>query len=98
MKRPLKGKIVATAVDKGERLTEGGIIVLDDDGKDHGIRPRWFKVTQLHPAETEDIKVGDFVLVEHGRWTRKIQQDNQDFWIIESKSIMAKNDYLPKTV
>ena len=34
MKRPLKGKIVAKAVDKGERVTQDGIIVLDDDGKE----------------------------------------------------------------
>ena len=39
MKRPLKGKMVAKLVDKGERVTQDGIIILDDDGKEQGIRP-----------------------------------------------------------
>tara|TARA_Y100000816_G_C26092568_1_gene577602 strand:+ start:1637 stop:1933 length:297 start_codon:yes stop_codon:yes gene_type:complete len=98
MKRPLKGKMVAKLVDKGERVTQDGIIILDDDGKEQGIRHRWFQVKQTHPEETEDVKPGDYVLVEHGRWTRKIQLQDQEFWIIESKGIMAKNDYLPKTL
>lgn len=98
MKRPLKGKVVTEAVDKGERVTDAGIIVLDDDGKDIGVRPRWFKVLQTHPEEEEDIAAGDYVLVEHGRWTRKINHDQEDFWIVESKSIMAKSEHLPKSV
>lgn len=98
MKRPLKGKMVAKLVDKGERVTQDGIIILDDDGKEQGIRPRWFQVKQTHPEETVEVKPGDYVLVEHGRWTRKIQLQDQEFWIIESKGIMAKNDYLPKTL
>jgi hypothetical protein len=39
---------------------------------DQGIVPRWARVYSVGP-EQEDIKVGQYVLVSHGRWTRGIE-------------------------
>ena len=42
--RPLRGKLIGEILDRGERKTAGGIIMMDDDGTSGGIRPRWFKI------------------------------------------------------
>lgn len=52
----------------GEQTTAGGIVLRDDNGKDHGIRPRWAKIWKVGDNVT-DVKPGDWVLVEHGRWS-----------------------------
>lgn len=58
-----------------ERIVHG-IVLLNDDMKTAGIRPRWCTVYQVGP-EQHDVKAGDRIMVEHGRWSRgiKIQDD-----------------------
>jgi co-chaperonin GroES (HSP10) len=54
-----------------ERLSRGGIILMDDDMKSSGIRPRWAKVYAVGPeVKDEDIKVGSYIMIAHGRWSR----------------------------
>ena len=69
--RPLKGKVLVHRMESGDKMTRGGIIVLDDDGKERGIRERWAQVFAVGP-DIEDVKVNDWVLVKHGRWSRGI--------------------------
>lgn len=59
-----------------ERLTSGGIYLLNDDGRGAGIRPRWAQVYAVGPKQ-QDIKVGDWILVAHGRWTRGVTIEDQ---------------------
>ena len=54
-----------------ERITAGGIVLLNDDTKSSGIRPRWAKVYAVGPEQTE-VEVGQYILISHGRWTRGI--------------------------
>lgn len=54
-----------------EVITSGGIILRSDNGKVDGIRPRWGKVWAIGPKQT-DVAVGQWILVEHGRWSRGI--------------------------
>jgi co-chaperonin GroES (HSP10) len=65
---PHPDKVFVADLERGERKSRGGIIITDDDMKDYGIRPRWGQV-KVVGANVEDVKVGDWVLVEHGRWT-----------------------------
>ena len=51
--------------------------IVDDDGKQHGIKPRWAKVYAVGPKQ-EDVNVGDWILIEHGRWTRGFNFTNDD--------------------
>jgi hypothetical protein len=69
--KPYKGKVFVTEIDRGDRVTKGGLIVLDDNMTNRGIRARWAKVWAVG-ADVEDISVGEWVLVEHGRWTNRI--------------------------
>lgn len=69
--RPLHDRVVVSDMDFGDRITNGGIIVPSDDRKSEGIRPRWGRVFAIGP-EQSDIKVGEYILVAHGRWTRGV--------------------------
>ena len=76
--KPLHDKVLVTDMDFGEQRSLGGIVILEDDGKDRGIHPRWARVFAVGPEHKEDYNVGDWVLMEHGRWTRGIEYDNGD--------------------
>jgi co-chaperonin GroES (HSP10) len=65
---PLRNVVLVTNLEQGIRITNGGIIIPDDNMKENGIRARWGKVHAVGP-EVTDLKVGDWVLVKHGRWT-----------------------------
>jgi co-chaperonin GroES (HSP10) len=61
----------------GEQKTSTGIVLLSDDGKSEGVKPRWAKVHAIGPKQT-DIKIGEWILIEHGRWTRGFNLKNNN--------------------
>lgn len=69
--RPLRGKVLVHNIESGAKLTRGGIIIPDDDGRERGIRERWAQVYAIG-SDVEDVKVGDWVLIKHGRWSRGV--------------------------
>jgi co-chaperonin GroES (HSP10) len=75
--RPLHDGIIVTDMGFEERISSGGIVIVGDDKKSSGIRPRWGRVYAVGP-EQEDVTVGQYVLVAHGRWTRGINVEDQD--------------------
>jgi co-chaperonin GroES (HSP10) len=97
--RALPDDILVVDMDLGEMKTAGGIVIQSDDGKAHGVKPRWAKVYKIGTEVDLDLKVGQWVLIEHGRWTRKITIDDGDgvkeFQKVEIKSIMAVADEKP---
>ena len=96
--RALKNHILARDMAFGSRQLSSGIVLLDDDGKSDGIRPRWCQVYAVGP-EQEDVEVGQWILVEHGRWTRgvKVDIDNAEFTLrrIDGDAVMLVSDELP---
>lgn len=75
--KPLHDTIVVSDMSFDERITHGGIVLLNDDMKSSGIRPRWGKVYAVGP-EQKDVEVGQYILISHGRWTRGIKIDDGD--------------------
>lgn len=71
---PLKNHVIVKDMNFGERRLSSGVFLLGDDGKTDGIRPRWSKVYAIGP-EQKDVKPEQWVMVEHGRWTRGIEVD-----------------------
>jgi co-chaperonin GroES (HSP10) len=59
-----------------ERISTGGIVLLNDNGKGNGIRPRWGRVYAVGHEQT-NVKVGQWVLVSHGRWTRGLDIEDE---------------------
>jgi co-chaperonin GroES (HSP10) len=84
-----------------ERLSNGGIVLLNDNGKSSGIRPRWGRVYAIGPDQ-QDVRVGEWILVAHGRWTRglDIEDDAGKHTIrkIDPKDILMSADERPSDV
>jgi co-chaperonin GroES (HSP10) len=77
--KPIKDKVIIYNMHFGEQTSSGGIFLLNDDGKETGIKPRWGQIFAKGPENKDEYEVGDWVLVEHGRWTRGINfQENED--------------------
>ena len=66
---PLKNRVLVSDMHFGETKSKGGIIIVDDDGTAEGIHPRWGKVYAVGRDQV-DVKVGEWVMVSHGRWSR----------------------------
>ena len=69
---PLKKRVLVSHMHFGESKTKGGIILMDDDGTAEGIHPRWAKVYAIGKQQ-KDVKVGQWVMVAHGRWSRALK-------------------------
>lgn len=67
--KPIGDQVIIVEMAFNERFTKNGIILLNDDKKTEGIRPRWGKVYAIGP-EQKDVEVGQWICIEHGRWTR----------------------------
>jgi co-chaperonin GroES (HSP10) len=96
--KPIRDYILVTEMNFGERQLSSGLYLLSDDKKSQGIRPRWGKVFAIGP-EQEDVKVGEWVLIEHGRWTRgvevTIQEEKLVLRRIDNNAIMLVSDQQP---
>jgi co-chaperonin GroES (HSP10) len=94
--RPIKDGVILTNLERGERLSASGIIIPNDDGKDTGIRTRWAQVYAVGP-EQKDVKVGEWVLMQHGRWTKGVDlklkgRDAFRFWKADPKGILGVSE------
>jgi hypothetical protein len=85
-------------MDFGEMVLDSGIVVQSDNAKAHGIKPRWGQVYKVGP-EQKTVKVGQWVLVEHGRWTRKFSIDDgtgkKDIQRVDISAMLAIADEKP---
>lgn len=100
--RPIGNRVIVSDMYFGEQKTKSGLILRSDDGQTRGIYPRWGKVHSKGPDNTDDYSVGDWVLIEHGRWTRAIKIDEGDgekeLRMVEAESILAYSDEKPEGV
>lgn len=96
--KPLNDHVIVTDMNFTGRQLSSGIIMLNDNGKASGIRPRWGQVYAVGPDQTE-IKTGQWICVAHGRWTRgvEIEDENGEHTIrrIDHKDILLVSDEEP---
>jgi len=99
--KPIGKRILVANMAFGEKKTSGGIILLDDDGKDSGIHPRWCQAYAVGPKQ-EDVSIGQWLLVKHGRWSRalKVEKDgvSQEVRMIDENDILLVSDEIPNDV
>ena len=92
---PLKKRVLVSDMHFGMTKTKGGIILQDDDASTDGVHPRWAKVYAIG-KDQEDVKVGQWVLVSHGRWTRYIKlEDDTEVRMIDEQDILLVSDKEP---
>ncbi len=98
--RPIRKHILVRDMNFGEQKTLGGIILRSDDGKSEGVKPRWARVFAVGPEQT-DVKINDWILVEHGRWTRGITVEEDDgteftIWRVDPDAILMWAEQKPE--
>jgi len=74
--QPLGKTVIVSDMNFRERFLSSGIILLNDDGKSSGIRPRWAEVYAVGP-EQQDVQPGQWICVAHGRWTRGVKIEDE---------------------
>ena len=98
--KPLSNNVIVRDMSFEGRKLDSGIVLLGDDGKTDGIRPRWAQVYAVGPEQT-DVTVGQWVLLEHGRWGRgiKITQEGEELTIrrADPEAIMMVSDTEPES-
>ena len=96
---PLKKRVLVSDMHFGETRSKGGIILVDDDGSQSGIHPRWAKVYAIGNKQ-EDVKVGQWILVSHGRWSRafKVKKDGVELEVrmIDENDILLVSETEPE--
>jgi co-chaperonin GroES (HSP10) len=99
---PIKDHVIVSDMYFGEQKTANGIIIIDDDGKSIGVKPRWGRVYAVG-KEQKDVNVGEWILIEHGRWTRGFELENEDgstiiLRRIDADAIIMTSDNKPEDV
>lgn len=96
---PLSENVLVTNLESGERVTNFGLIIPDDDGGDRGIRPRWCQVYRIG-SEVWEVSEGQWILVDHGRWSRGVKLIKNDgtepvIRMVDRKDILLVGDERP---
>jgi co-chaperonin GroES (HSP10) len=95
---PLNNSVIVSDMIFESRITTSGIIIPSDNGKSTGIRPRWGQVYAVGP-EQQDVVPGQWICVEHGRWTRGIDIEDENGKVtlrrVDPKDIMMVADQRP---
>ena len=96
--QPIRDWVIATDMNFEGRTLSSGVILLGDNGRSDGIRPRWGQVYAVGPEQT-DIQVGDWICVAHGRWTRGLdiedEQGKRTVRRIDPNDILLVSDSCP---
>ena len=98
--RAIQDRIIVEELKTGETVTKTGIVIPDDDAKERGIRPRWGKVYRTGPLQNE-VEPGQWVLVEHGRWTRglkirTVDGEEKTVRMVDPEEILLTSDERPE--
>tara|TARA_B100000900_G_scaffold125524_1_gene105944 strand:+ start:182 stop:625 length:444 start_codon:yes stop_codon:yes gene_type:complete len=97
--KPLKKRVLVSDMQFGATKSKGGIILLDDDGTEAGIHPRWAKVYAVGDQQ-DDVQIGQWLLIAHGRWSRafKVKKDGVELEVrmIDENDILLVSDEEPE--
>lgn len=75
--RALNDHVLVADMNFGGRTLSSGLVLLGDDLRSAGIRPRWAQVYAIGPKQ-KDITVGQWILISHGRWTRGVKIEDAE--------------------
>jgi co-chaperonin GroES (HSP10) len=92
--KPLRDGILVRNMDFGEQRTASGLIIASDDGKVGGIHPRWGEVIAVG-TEQQDVVVGQYVMVAHGRWSRGFELNGETVRTVDPKDVLGIQDQAP---
>jgi hypothetical protein len=100
--RALGERVLVSDMYFGEQTTASGIVLSNDDGTTRGIYPRWAKVYDKGSDNTDPFSQGQWILIEHGRWTRGflVNDGKQELELrmVDPEAILAYTDEKPDSV
>lgn len=73
--KALHNDVLVADMEFDTRITQSGLILPNDNGTSLGIRPRWGRVYAVGKNQ-QDVRVGQWICVAHGRWTRGVDIDD----------------------
>ena len=78
--KPLKNDILVVNMERGRMKTKGGVFLPHDDTElnEKNIKPRWAQVWKMGEDLDMPFEEGDWILVEHGRWSRIVKLKEGD--------------------
>ena len=95
---PLKDNIIVKNMTFEQRTLKSGIVLLGDNGKTEGIRSRWAQVYAVGPDQS-DVAAGQWIMIEHGRWSRALQVEvgDEEFLIqrVDPAAVIFVSDEQP---
>ena len=93
--RALRDYVIVSEMNFDQKLSHGGIIIPSSDGKLEGIHARWARVYAIGPNQ-KDVKVGQYVCVSHGRWSRGLDIEDTEgkktIRRVDNKDILLVSD------
>ena len=96
--RAISDSVIVEDMEFDQRITQTGLILPNDNGKSSGIRPRWGRVYATGPEQT-DVRIGEWICVAHGRWTRGLDIEDESgkrtIRKIDPKDILMSADERP---
>lgn len=97
--KPTRNKIAFTFLQTPEagrftHQTDSGIQVIQDADKQLDAS-RWGVVVAVG-TEVEYVSKGDFVLIEHLKWTEGLEIENTKVWFTDESQIIAVTDEKPE--
>jgi co-chaperonin GroES (HSP10) len=107
--KALHDHVIVSEMSFDQRITQSGLILMNDNGTTLGIRPRWGRVYAVGPQQ-QDVGVGQWVCVAHGRWTRGLdiedesgkqtirRIDPEDILLISDSDQMPQDDTISTAV
>lgn len=95
MIKAISDHIVAINGDFGDQVTEAGIFIKTTAGKSEGIVPRWFQVHSVGTHSKMPVKAGQWILVEHGRWSDSFKFEDVEYWRLDPIGCLAVQDEKP---
>jgi co-chaperonin GroES (HSP10) len=107
--KALHDHVIVSEMIFDQRITQSGLILMNDNGTTLGIRPRWGRVYAVGPKQ-QDVKVGQWVCVDHGRWTRGLdiedesgkttirRIDPKDILLVSDREEMPQDDTMSTAV
>jgi hypothetical protein len=107
--KALHNHVIVSEMAFDQRITQSGLILMNDNGTTLGIRPRWGRVYAVGPKQ-KNIQVGQWICVAHGRWTRGLdiedesgqltirRIDPEDILLISDSKDMPQDDTMSSAV
>jgi co-chaperonin GroES (HSP10) len=102
--KPIKNSVLFKFLDatsgrqgKFSDRTRSGIILTNrsDGGQKDA---RWGQVVAVGPDAEQDIKVGEYILIEPLMWTFGVEIDGEKLWKTDPSKVMAVTDDAEATV